>query len=59
MCLEYTLAELRASAADDRVAVADDDNCAPRLIFDGTPPTLWLDQFDESVAPIDDAAPIR
>ena len=38
MCVEYTLAELQASAADDRIAVADDDNRAPRPIVVDIPP---------------------
>ena len=59
MCREYTLGELQASAADDRVAVADDENRAPRVVFDGTVPTLWLDQRGDPIGPIDDAAPIR
>ena len=32
MCLEYLVAQIQASAADDALAVADDDNRAPRPV---------------------------
>jgi len=46
MCIEYAIADLVASAADECRAVADDDCAAPRRITDGAPLPSWLAESD-------------